>query len=67
MAVLAAAMLSFVSIPFFGHLSDRFGRKRVYMLGAALTGVYGFAYFALLDTQSAVVGGARDRALAGAA
>jgi MFS family permease len=49
-AVLAAAMLSFISIPLFGHLSDRFGRKRVYMLGAALTGVYGFAYFAMLDT-----------------
>src|SRR3989442_5917622 len=50
-AVLAAAMISFFSIPFFGHLSDRFGRKRVYMLGAALTGVYGFAYFNLLDTR----------------
>ena len=51
MAVLGAAMLSFVTIPLFGHLSDVFGRKRVYMLGAAVTGVYGFAYFALLDTQ----------------
>jgi MFS family permease len=51
MSVLAAAMLSFVSIPLFGHLSDRFGRKRVYMFGAALTGVYGFAYFKLLDTR----------------
>jgi MFS family permease len=51
MAVLAAAMLSFVSIPFFGHLSDRLGRKRVYMLGAAATGVFGFVYFALLDTR----------------
>jgi metabolite-proton symporter len=51
MAVLAAALFSFVSIPFFGHLSDRFGRKRVYMLGAALTGAYGFAYFTLLDTR----------------
>ena len=50
-AVLGAAMISFISIPLFGHLSDRFGRKRVYMLGAALIGVYGFAYFALLDTR----------------
>jgi MFS family permease len=50
-AVLAAALLSFISIPLFGHLSDSFGRKRVYMLGAALTGVYGFAYFAMLDTK----------------
>ncbi len=50
-AVLGAATLSFISIPLFGHLSDRFGRKRVYMLGAALTGIYGFGYFALLDTK----------------
>ena len=55
MAVLAAAMVSFISIPLFGHLSDRFGRKRVYMLGAALTGVYGFAYFKLLDTGAPVL------------
>jgi MFS family permease len=55
LAVLAAAMLSFVSIPFFGHLSDRFGRKRVYMLGAAITGGFGFAYFALLDTRVPVL------------
>ncbi len=54
-AVLGAAMLSFISIPLFGHLSDRFGRRRVYMLGAALTGVYGFAYFALLDTKVAAL------------
>src|SRR5579872_2427558 len=50
-AVLAAAMFSFISIPYFGHLSDRVGRKRVYMIGAALTGLYGFAYFSLLDTR----------------
>ena len=55
MAVLGAAMLSFVTIPLFGHLSDVFGRKRVYMLGAAVTGVYGFVYFALLDTQVTVL------------
>jgi len=51
MAVLGAAILSFVAIPFFGHLSDRLGRKRIYMFGAALTGFYGFVYFRLLDTR----------------
>jgi MFS family permease len=51
-SVLTATTISFVAIPLFGHLSDRFGRKRVYMLGAAVTGVYGFVYFALLDTRS---------------
>jgi len=51
MAVLGAAILSFAAIPFFGHLSDRLGRKRIYMFGAALTGIYGFVYFRLLDTR----------------
>jgi len=49
-AVLAAAVLSFFSIPFFGHLSDRIGRKTVYMAGAAVTGVFGFIYFGMLGT-----------------
>src|SRR5204863_6575379 len=51
-AVLAASVLSFVSIPLFGHLSDRIGRKTMYMIGAAVTGVFGFIYFGLLNTGS---------------
>jgi metabolite-proton symporter len=51
-AVLAAAVLSFVSIPLFGHISDRIGRKKMYMIGAAACGLYGFVYFGLLDTGS---------------
>jgi MFS family permease len=51
-AVLAASVLSFVSIPLFGHISDRIGRKKTYMIGAALTGAFGFLYFAMLDTGS---------------
>jgi metabolite-proton symporter len=51
-AVLAASVLSFVSIPVFGHLSDKIGRKNMYMIGAAVTGVFGFIYFALLGTGS---------------
>jgi MFS family permease len=49
-AVLVASLVSFISIPLSGHISDRIGRCRMYMLGAAVTGVFGFVYFALLDT-----------------
>jgi metabolite-proton symporter len=49
-AVLTASVLSFFTIPFCGYLSDRIGRKRMYMIGAATTGVFGFVYFALLNT-----------------
>ena len=50
-AVLTASVVSFFSIPFSGHLSDRIGRRRMYLLGAATTGVFGFVYFALLNTM----------------
>jgi metabolite-proton symporter len=49
-AVLGASVLSFFTIPFCGWLSDRIGRKLMYMIGAAVTGVFGFLYFALLNT-----------------
>jgi MFS family permease len=49
-AVLVASVLSFFSIPFFGHLSDRIGRKNMYMIGAVVTGVFGFVYFGMLNT-----------------
>jgi metabolite-proton symporter len=49
-AVLSAAVLSFFTIPISGHLSDRIGRKRMYMIGAAATGVFSVVYIALLNT-----------------
>jgi MFS family permease len=49
-AVLAATALSFVMVPLSGHLSDRIGRKRFYLIGAVTMGVWGFVYFALLNT-----------------
>jgi metabolite-proton symporter len=47
---LIAAAIEFVLLPFFGHLSDSVGRKRLYMTGAAVMGVWGFVYFAMLDS-----------------
>lgn len=54
-AVLAASVLSFASIPFFGHLSDRIGRRNMYMLGAAATGIFGFIYFGLIASGSETI------------
>ena len=54
-AVLTASVVSFVSIPLFGHISDRIGRKTMYMLGAVTVGVFGFVYFAMLETGSLVL------------
>jgi MFS family permease len=51
-SITIAACVSLVSIPLFGAISDRIGRKRMYMIGAVATGAYGFIYFALLDAGS---------------
>lgn len=48
--VLCASVLSFVLIPLSGHISDRIGRRKMYFIGAAATGVFGFVYFGLLNT-----------------
>jgi MFS family permease len=51
-AVLGAACLSFITIPLSGHISDLIGRKKMYLIGAATVGVFGFLYFAMVDTAS---------------
>jgi metabolite-proton symporter len=51
-AVMVAAAVSLFSVPFFGHLSDRVGRKRMYMMGAAATTLWGIPYFLLLDSKT---------------
>ncbi len=50
--VLAALALECVAVPLSGAMSDRFGRKRVFMIGVALSGLIGFVYFAGFSTGS---------------
>jgi len=51
-AVMAAAFVSFFSIPIAGHLSDKIGRKTMYLLGVVTMGIFGFIYFAMVDTAT---------------
>ncbi|MEW2400776.1 MFS transporter [Streptomyces sp. NPDC046862] len=49
-AVLIASAVHFAVIPLWGALSDRVGRRPVYLLGAAGVGLWMFPFFSLIDT-----------------
>jgi metabolite-proton symporter len=51
-AVLVFSVLEFVLIPLSGYLSDRIGRKRMYLIGAGIMMVTSFVFFGLLDTRN---------------
>jgi MFS family permease len=50
-ALLVATGLSAVTIPLSGHISDRIGRKRMYLIGAVTTGAFAFIYFAMMNSM----------------
>jgi len=50
--VMAAAVVMCFTIPFFGALSDRLGRTRVYFWGSLITGVSALPAFWLINTHS---------------
>lgn len=54
-AVLIGSAVHFVTIPLWGALSDRIGRRPVTLIGSIGMAVWAFAFFALVDSESFAV------------
>ena len=54
-AIALAAVIEIFAIPTFGWLSDRFGRRPVYLFGAIFTGLFAFPFFWLVETSQTVL------------
>ena len=48
--MIVAACVSFFTIPIAGHISDKIGRKNMYLIGVVAMGLFGFLYFGMVDT-----------------
>ncbi len=53
--LIVTAVVSLVTMPTFGALSDRVGRKRWYMIGTVLMAIFAYPYFLLLQTKNPVI------------
>jgi MFS family permease len=51
-AISIAAVIELFTMPAFGALSDRLGRRPVYLFGAIFTGIFAFPFFWLIETAS---------------
>jgi MFS transporter, MHS family, shikimate and dehydroshikimate transport protein len=50
-AVLYAALLELIGLPFFGWLSDKIGRRPLYILGSLFTILFAFPLFWMLESK----------------
>ena len=53
--VIIAAAIGLVTVPLWGALSDRVGRRPLYLAGAVITTLWAFPLFGLIDTESPVL------------
>ncbi len=50
--ILIASAAQFVAVPCFGALSDRVGRRPIYLFGAVFTALFAMPFFLLVNTQT---------------
>jgi metabolite-proton symporter len=53
--VAIAAAIGLITVPLWGSLSDRLGRRKLYMAGAVFSLLFCFPFFALVDTKQPVL------------
>jgi len=53
--VLIASALGLLTIPAFGALSDRVGRRPVYLAGSVFVALFAFPFFWMLNTKSTIL------------
>ncbi len=63
-AVLVASCVSFITIPVSGHISDRIGRRKMYIIGAIVDGPVRLHIFRHARNRDSGYGVYRDRAVA---
>lgn len=52
--VIIASIIGIFAIPFWGWLSDRVGRRPIYLVGAGFSLLFAFPFFWIVDTGSAI-------------
>jgi MFS family permease len=52
MGLITTTALGFIWAPIAGALSDKIGRRQMYIIGCIFVAVFTFGYFAMLDTRS---------------
>jgi len=55
MATMLGAIVNAITVPMFGALSDKWGRRPIYITGALLAVVWSFLFFVLLDSSHPVL------------
>jgi len=54
-AISIAAVVELFSMPAFGALSDRLGRRPVYLFGAIFTALFAFPFFWMIDSSNTIL------------